>query len=189
VKQLIGISALALLLACSCDSEQGISATDQWNPGDLRINEYVACDSEDRNEFGKKADWLELKNVSNHTLTINSNEWFITDNPNKPDKYPLPAAELAPGELLLVWCDKQDTQGQDTHANFKLSAKDDQLAIFLQDESDLQLIDLVTVQSHEKGQSVVLLQNDWTFSNQPTPGSPNSFSKSNFLSSNEQFGS
>jgi hypothetical protein len=86
---------------------------------DLVINEF-APKSETLNEFGEKADWIELYNNSEEVLEIKDSEWSLTDDENDLLKYILPAVTIQPGSCLLIWCDEADADSGILHAPFKL---------------------------------------------------------------------
>jgi hypothetical protein len=57
----------------------------------------------------------------------------LTDDVSNPDKWPIPAGNrLQPGQTLLVWADEDGGQGP-LHANFKLSADGEEVALFAAD--------------------------------------------------------
>ena len=57
-------------------------------------------------ETGQPIDWFELYNQSNRTVNLLG--WSATDNPDAPNKWPLPDVDIAPGEYLLVLASGQD---------------------------------------------------------------------------------
>jgi hypothetical protein len=97
----------------------------------LQITKVIVRNSEDVNEFGYKADWFELKNVSEYSVSLTSGDWFITDKGSKkPSKFKLPELELAPGESVRIWCDGNNVIANEIHTNFKLSSRGEHIALF-----------------------------------------------------------
>ena len=72
--------------------------------GPLQINEVLVSDP--NNHFSKYdgSDWVELKNISSDSVSLA--EWYLSDDDDNLRKAPLPAADLAPGELAVVRCDQ-----------------------------------------------------------------------------------
>lgn len=52
---------------------------------------------------GMPADWIELYNRSEQTISLK--DYSLTDSPNRPRKYILPDIILDPGETALIWAD------------------------------------------------------------------------------------
>ncbi len=57
-------------------------------------------------EDGEYEDWLELYNAG--TEAVNLVNHALTDDPAVPDKWPLPAVTLQPGEFFFVYCSGKD---------------------------------------------------------------------------------
>ena len=84
----------------------------------LVINEFMASNSTKKaDEFGEYDDWIELYNISDQTIPLF--DYYITDDPDKPNKFKLPNTVLGSGEYLIIWADNDSDQGPN-HANFKL---------------------------------------------------------------------
>lgn len=92
------------------------------------INEYM-CNNEYtlKDSRGVSVDWIELYNPSNESVWIDN--LYISDNPQKPNKFLLPDYCIGPGEYLLIYADSKmistDTQ---IYAPFSLSA-DEQIIL------------------------------------------------------------
>ena len=72
--------------------------------GPLQINEVLVSDPNQRFSKYEGSDWVELKNISSEPVSLS--EWYLSDDDDNLKKAPLPAAVLAPGELLVVRCDQ-----------------------------------------------------------------------------------
>lgn len=120
------------------EDASGLSSIYPCNPSHIRdlefsshqlyINEFMASNSSTlADEAGEYDDWIELYNGGETNLFIGN--YFLTDNFEKPNKFKLPNLTLAAGEYYIIWADKDETQGFN-HANFKLEASGEEIAIF-----------------------------------------------------------
>ena len=108
-------------------------------PGsDLVLNEVMADNvvtvADDAGEYD---DWVELVNRGAAPLSLEG--YFLGPSPDDPWAFALPAGTLQPGERVLVWCDKDTSQGP-LHAPFKLAKQGDQLLLATRDA----IVDSVT---------------------------------------------
>ena len=80
----------------------------------IRVNEVSAGNTIYVNEYYKKNDWIELYNPTDMTLNVAG--LYVSDNPNKPQKYQIPAGNpevktiIKPGGKLIIWADKLDPE-------------------------------------------------------------------------------
>jgi hypothetical protein len=73
----------------------------------LVINEIMAANSRTiLDEDGTSADWIELYNAG--ASTINLEGYGLTDKPGNPLKWTLPALNLAPQQILLIFASGKD---------------------------------------------------------------------------------
>ncbi|MBO7067818.1 MAG: CotH kinase family protein [Bacteroidaceae bacterium] len=103
----------------------------RWEVGasPLRINEVSAGNDIYVNDYGKKADWLELYNTTDQDISLDG--LYLSDNRSKPQKYQITGGQGAGDESLIVpahgtciiWCDGKDAITQ-LHAPFKLENAD-----------------------------------------------------------------
>lgn len=95
----------------------------------LHINEFLASNSSTNAspDFKEYADWLELYN--DEAFAVDLSGYFLTDDLDTPQKWPIPAGTLIPAKgHLLFWAD--DHEGG-RHMNFKLSADGEAIGLFL----------------------------------------------------------
>ncbi|MDB4285679.1 CotH kinase family protein [bacterium] len=86
---------------------------------DLVINEFMASnDVTAADESGDYDDWIELYNPTQYDISTAG--LYLSDDPSRLDKWPMPDVTLAPDGYLIVWADEDGSQGA-LHANFKLS--------------------------------------------------------------------
>ncbi|MCP4546231.1 MAG: hypothetical protein GY835_07175 [bacterium] len=99
-----------------------------YEPPAIRINEVMADNVAGIvDEAGEHEDWLELYNADN--IVVNLGGMYLSDSMNSSRLWALPEYELAPGEYLLVWADKDTGQGI-FHADMKFSANGETAALF-----------------------------------------------------------
>jgi hypothetical protein len=102
--------------------------TVDYRPPKLRITELVAANNTTAYDAaGDYDDWFEIHNEEGAPVNIGG--IFVSAAFNSPRKFQLPARTLAPDEYLLLWADDETEQGS-LHANFKLSASGEEIAIF-----------------------------------------------------------
>jgi spore coat protein CotH len=92
------------------------------------INEFVAQNVTGAvDEMAQHEDWVELYNTSNQAVDI-SGKWLSDSLVVLKYQFPTPTT-IAPNGVLRIWCDEDGTQGP-LHANFKLSATGEALALY-----------------------------------------------------------
>ena len=77
--------------------------------GNVVINEFLAANVSTnglRDEDGDLEDWIELYNRGG--TAVNLGGWSLTDDPEQPDLWVLPAVTLGPGQYLLVFASGKD---------------------------------------------------------------------------------
>jgi len=104
-----------------------------WTASPLVINEFMASNGSGlTDEDGDYSDWIEIYNRSNRPVNLSG--WFLTNNPNQPDKWPFPDVVLNSHDYLVVYASgKNHTQlkpGRALHTNFKLSRQGEYLALY-----------------------------------------------------------
>lgn len=87
--------------------------------GDISINELLASNSIQLDEYAEDDDWIELYN--NSDKIINLQGLFLTDDGTVLNKWPLPSTLIAPQGFSMIWAD-DDAWQLSAHTNFKLSA-------------------------------------------------------------------
>ncbi len=106
----------------------------------LVINEFMASNSNFiQDPQGEYDDWIEIYNMG--TSAINVSGMYLTDNLSAPRKWRIHSnsrggTTIPPGGYLVVWAD-DDTADAGLHANFKLSAGGEEIALFDIDGSTL----------------------------------------------------
>jgi len=143
----------------------------------VRINELMASNSGTiQDPHGDYDDWIELYNAG--ATAIDAGGLYLTDDPEAPTKWQIPkddpALTTVPSKgYLLIWADNDPTAGG-LHANFKLDAGGEQLALFDNDGSTLldqvafdeQCVDI----SYGRDPNGV---DQWRYFGASTPGSAN----------------
>ena len=127
---------LIIALPGSVEAEQ--------RPLPLVINEFMASNnSSARDPQGQYDDWIEIYNFGSGAIDIGG--LYLTDNLAEPTKWRIPDGKptlttIAPHGYLLIWIDN-DISDSGLHANFKLDAGGEQIALF--DFDGITLIDEV----------------------------------------------
>ena len=119
-----GLLALVLLLALGGAGQAVV------------INEVLASNSASGEDpEGEYDDWIELHNPEG--TTVNVGGMFLTDDPEVPTKWRIPAGTTIGAQgYLVVWAD-EDIQDGGLHASFKLSASGEEISLFDTDGSTL----------------------------------------------------
>ncbi|MEP0843638.1 MAG: CotH kinase family protein [Phycisphaerae bacterium] len=98
------------------------------------ISEFMASNRTGlKDQFGNNPDWIEVHNPSQ--LPLRLKDWFLTDNPNRPDKWRFPDVTVPPGGFLTVFASDSDLTdpAKPLHTNFKLEAEGEYLALVTPD--------------------------------------------------------
>ncbi|MBN2507855.1 MAG: lamin tail domain-containing protein [Verrucomicrobia bacterium] len=121
-------------------------------------------------------DWLELYNPN--AVAVDLSGYALTDNPDDPARWPLPAGTtIAPHGFLLVWADDDPEQNSANplalHADFKLAQTGEAIGLFAPDGTP---VDVVRFDAQTNNVS----HGRWPdgtdtlhFMNTPTPAAPN----------------
>ena len=87
------------------------------------VNEVSASNGIAANEYGKRNDWIELYNTTDHDINLEG--MYLTDDPSEPEKYQITGGIIPAHGYYIVWADKLDPLRQ-LHANFKLANNDEE---------------------------------------------------------------
>lgn len=96
----------------------------------LVISEFAANpDDSVTDSDGDSSDWIELQNTG--TTTLSTVGYHLSDDPEVPSMWPLPALDLAPGQFLFIFASGKDRNiaNQELHSNFSLSSNNAYLAL------------------------------------------------------------
>ena len=121
------------------------------------VNEVSAGNTVAANEYGKRNDWIELYNTTDHDIDLEG--MFLTDDPSEPEKYQITPPLEGTGEAVIipahgyyiVWADKLDPLRQ-LHASFKLANNNEQSVTLT--ATDHSWSDCLTYQAHGGDESV-----------------------------------
>lgn len=167
--------ALPAVMACG-QKEKFAAGPAAPTAGEVVINEAVAGESQEVNEFGQRSDWFEIHNPG-PAISLKAGEWFVTDDLEEPLKYELPAMVLAENGFVVIWCDGMDVVQNDVHTNFAIDAEGETLAITALADGHAVAIDRREVSSAAtQGYSEGCVPDGtsaWKRLALPTPGGPN----------------
>lgn len=120
-----------------------VSPTPPTGTGKLLVTELMADNDSafaDPDEAGAFEDWFEVFNPG--TSAVDMGGMYITDNPNNPTKWQVPAGvTIAAGGRLVFIADGETTQGS-RHTSWSLSADGESVSIY--DTDGKTLIDTVS---------------------------------------------
>jgi len=143
----------------------------------LTINEFMASNSKSvEDPQGDYDDWIEIHNFGADAIDVGG--MYLTDNMSVPTKWRIPGDDAAStiipaGGYLLIWADN-DIADAGLHANFKLDANSDEIA--LSDQLGSTLIDSVVFAEQSSNISYGRFPDSgttWRFFPAPTPGTQN----------------
>lgn len=138
------------------------------------INEFMASnDTAFADEYGEYNDWIEIYNPTNQVIPIY--KYFLSDDPEEPNKWRMPNTILSPNKYMIIWADSEPYQG-DRHANFKLKKDGEFIGLFDEKENHFAPIDTISYGQQETDLSYARVPNgvgDFEISANVTPGSDN----------------
>ena len=96
----------------------------------LVFNEICPFNEHYNFAMGGYYDWIELQNLSGQTLDLSN--YYLTDDPGDPVKYPLPAEMLEPGEYFMITCSGERNLSRFAFCSFmfSLGAAGDELFLY-----------------------------------------------------------
>lgn len=139
------------------------------------ITEFVAANSQLRDEDGETSDWIELQN--REEKPINLEGWSLSDDPRKPQKWVFPAYILEPNMYLVVYASgKNRVSGLSLHTNFKLKSEGEHIALRRPDGSVASALEHTYPQQMPNVAYGIPFDpsiTHFTYLAEPTPGKPN----------------
>ena len=119
MRQLIPLGRALLLVLLLVVLTTGVSAAQAVSP-DILITEVQAANTSTvADDQGGYSDWIELHNPTDTPIPLAG--YTLTDDPDEPTKWALPAATLSPGDFLLVWASGIDqVTPEGWHTSFRL---------------------------------------------------------------------
>ena len=138
-------------------SSEGIELlfTEVRSAGDL-AGAYSGCEW---------ADWFELYNAGAEGVDLG--RLYITNDPEKPDKHPLPQIRLEPGQYIAVCCCEKTSHPS---VAMGIARRGETLYVFGGDRRE---ICQVAVPPLDDDVSWAYLDGAWGYSTEPTPGKAN----------------
>jgi hypothetical protein len=105
----------------------------------VRINELLAANEGGaglRDEDNELHDWIELHNYGGQPVNVAG--WSLTNDPDEPRQWVLPAFVINPGQYVIVFASGKNrtslAPGSRLHANFQLGSAGEYLALLTADE-------------------------------------------------------
>ncbi|MBQ9686497.1 MAG: CotH kinase family protein [Oscillospiraceae bacterium] len=148
-----------------------------WPNGDLVINEVMTANLAGLTiGYSTTSDWVEIKNVSNHSVRLS--DYWLSDSEDNRLRWRLPERTLAAGELLLIACEDDSAVrlGDVPNTGFALDSAHEQL--YLSDAAGT-LWDQVSLRDIPAGGSYGRMdgQPGWFYFAAPSPGTDNAGGK------------
>ena len=185
VEQWLDPSGCSGLGCADFDSADGVNFADfailanNWQQnfnGRLFISEFMASNHntiEDPEEPGAYPDWLEIYNAGGCRIELGG--LYLTDKPDtNPTKWQIPeGVGVDANSYILFWADEDPEQGS-RHANFKMDADGESVALFASDGQTV--IDRIDYGKQEADVSYGRYpdaSDNWQFMGIPTPGYKN----------------
>jgi len=168
MKHLSGFICSVVLICCgSADSE---NSSKMPKKDGLWITELVTNnDSLSFNLKNLTPDWIELYNGSGATIDLS--DYYLSDDKESPLKAQL-SGKLSPDSFAVFYASGIDSL--ENHLPFKLNNDGE---IVLLTSKNKELYDLVEFSRFPKNVSFALIENEWRFSKELTPGKENSSEK------------
>jgi hypothetical protein len=160
-KQLL-LSALSLLFVIHASAQ-------------VVINEFSASNKSDfADNFGEFEDWVELYNAG--AVAVNLNGWYLSDDPDDPEKYQFPNIAIPAGGFRVIYCsDRNVVVGQNVHTSFKLTqTKQESIVLSNAAGNVVSSVQMTapTQGNHSRGRKTDG-SNIWAIFTDPTPGQSN----------------
>jgi len=81
-------------------------------------------------------------------------DYFLSDNPSRPLKWQFPeGTQIEAGERRLIWADENGKASGGLHANFKLSAKGENIILAKRKDGDTTIIDFLAFDKLKQDES------------------------------------
>ena len=113
----------------------------------------------------EESDWFELYNAGPESVALG--RLYITNDPEKPDKHPLPETLLKPGEYLAICCCEKKAHPS---VAMGIARRGEALYVYGEDRRE---ICQVTVPPLDDDISWAFLEGAWGYCTEPTPGKAN----------------
>ncbi len=172
LRRLIPLGGALVLVLLLVGSAIGTPAARAASPGILITEVQAANTSTVTDDRGGYSDWIELHNPTATPISLLG--YTLTDDPDEPDKWSLPAATLAPGDFRVVWTSGVDqVTPEGWHTSFRLSRGGEYVGLF---GPNGVLVDAVAFGAQETDVSLGRLgaeSDQWVSFPNPTPGAAN----------------
>lgn len=148
----------------------------------VQISEFLASNKHSvRDEEGSREDWIELRNTTSEPVALGG--WTLTDDPQIPAKWKLPAFSLARGGTLLIFASGKDRTNATgiLHTNFRLDSGGGYLGLYTPEGNAASVYDPYPPQTADVAYGRVPGNEGVTgYFPTPTPGQRNSVSGAGF---------
>ena len=136
------------------------------------ISEFLASNRENlAAASGKTEDWIEIRNTSNQAISLAG--YHLTDDPDQPALWALPAAEIEPNGFIVIFASGEDLSdpAEEWHTNFRLARGGGYLALMSPEGSVASAFENYPPQQSDI--SYGISGSDIVYFDRPTPGEAN----------------
>lgn len=168
------LGALCVVFLCACEEEKVSEVSDDpvLSGTDIVINEVLASNSQSAKAYdGRYYDWVELYNPTAAAVTLDG--YYLSDNLEEIQKFPLDGQEIAAGGYLLIYCSGLNMTDQTgmLHTNFKLSAANGE-TLYLSNASSVSSV-MVPPSKQDVSYGLDRRGREYVWYEIPTPGERN----------------
>ncbi len=153
----------------------------------LVINEIMSVN--DATIFGMDgdySDWIELYNASDDEIDLS--DFYLSDDVTNLEKWEFPEIELPAHEFVLVFASKKDIHDtNELHANFKISSEGEDIYLCDDDGIIIDYVPAIPLLSDQSFIRTIDGGNDWTKTDNASPGLTNNSINYLLFSHNEGF--
>jgi uncharacterized protein (TIGR03437 family) len=139
-------------------------------PADIRLNEVMTVNTTpNRDDAGDPDPWLELQNMG--PAEVSTAGMTLSDDPENPAKWALPAATIPDGGRMIIWLDAEPGEGS-AHASFRLPEGGGEVFLY----AGGTLVDSVDYRALPAGQAYArtgLFGSNWSVTATPTYAAAN----------------
>jgi hypothetical protein len=99
---------------------------------------------------GAYSDWIELYNPNPQAWEADG--YYLSDNPDRPNKWPMPAIEITQGMHELIWANSLEDSSR-FYTNFNLAASREWLGFFQQEDDHYRLMQYINIPQLDDNES------------------------------------
>ena len=157
----------------------------------LAINEITPRDAYSHyTETGAFEQWIEIINKSNER--VKADDFYLSEDEEKPLKYRLPSVYLEPGEVLVVFLTGNATSNEEKkeyHSNFSIAADEKTIGLYHISGNKADSVEIPSNLRKNNSYGRSITTDKWVYFAKPTPGKANTTEEFSSLSVKESLAS